>query len=50
MGLGRMYSAQGDYANAAKELRMAVAGAPESNQSFLQGLAKRLDNKEDINK
>jgi hypothetical protein len=45
-----MYSAQGDYANAAKEMRIAIAGAPEPNQAFLQGFAKRLDNKEDINK
>jgi hypothetical protein len=50
MGLGRMYSAQGDYANAAKEMRIAIARAPEPNQTFLQGFAKRLDNKEDINK
>ena len=50
MGLGRMYSAQGDYANAAKEMRTALASAPEPNKAFLQGFAKRLDNKEDINK
>jgi hypothetical protein len=50
MGLGRMYSAQGDYANAAKEMRTALASAPEPNKAFLESFAKRLDKKEDINK
>ena len=50
MGLGRMYSAQGDYANAAKEMRIALAGAPEPNKAFLQNFVKRLDAKDDINK
>jgi len=50
MGLGRMYSAQGDYANAAKEMRVALTGAPEPNKSFLQNFVKRLDAKDDINK
>jgi len=50
MGLGRMYSAQGDYANAAKEMRVALAGAPELNKAFLQNFVKRLDAKDDINK
>jgi tetratricopeptide (TPR) repeat protein len=50
MGLGRMYSAQGDYSNAAKEMRVALAGAPEPNRAFLQNFVKRLDAKDDINK
>jgi hypothetical protein len=50
MGLGRMYSAQGDYASAAKEMRIAVAGAPEPNKAPLQNFVKRLDAKDDINK
>ena len=50
MGLGRMYSAQGDYANAAKEMRVALTGAPEPNKAFLQNFVKRLDAKDDINK
>jgi tetratricopeptide (TPR) repeat protein len=50
MGLGRMYSAQGDYSNAAKEMRVALAGAPEPNKTFLQNFVKRLDAKDDINK
>jgi hypothetical protein len=50
MGLGRMYSAQGDYANAAKEIRVALTSAPPPNKAFLENFAKRLDAKEDINK
>jgi len=50
MGLGRMYSAQGDYANAAKEIRVALTSAPPPNKTFLENFAKRLDAKEDINK
>jgi hypothetical protein len=50
MGLGRMYSAQGDYSNAAKEMRIALTSAPEPNKAFLESFAKRLDKKEDINK
>jgi len=50
MGLGRMYSAQGDYVNAAKEMRVALSGAPEPNKAFLQNFVKRLDAKDDINK
>jgi Protein of unknown function (DUF2911) len=50
MGLGRMYSAQGDFANAAKEMRVALTSAPEPSKAFLQNLVKRLDAKDDINK
>ena len=50
MGLGRMYSAQGDYTNAAKEMRVALTSAPEPNKSFLENFVKRLDAKDDINK
>lgn len=50
MGLGRMYSAQGDYANAAKEIRVALTSAPPPNKAFLENFAKRLDAKDDINK
>jgi tetratricopeptide (TPR) repeat protein len=50
MGLGRMYSAQGDYANASKEMRVALGSAPEPNKAFLENFVKRLDAKDDINK
>jgi Protein of unknown function (DUF2911) len=50
VGLSRMYSAQGDFANASKEMTTAIASAPDSQKMPLQGLAKRLEAKEDINK
>jgi hypothetical protein len=50
VGLSRMYSAQGDFANAAKEMNAAVAGAPEGQKQPLQAFAKRLEAKQDINK
>jgi hypothetical protein len=45
-----MYSAQGDYPNAAKEMNTAMAGAPDGQKQTLVALAKRLEAKEDINK
>jgi tetratricopeptide (TPR) repeat protein len=50
VGLSRMYSSQGDFANAAKEMNVAVAGAPDGQKQPLQAFAKRLEAKEDINK
>lgn len=50
VGLARMYSAQGDFANAAKEMNTAAAGAPEGQKQSLQAFAKRLEAKDDINK
>jgi Protein of unknown function (DUF2911) len=50
VGLARMYSAQGDFASASKEMNLAVAGAPDGQKQPLQAFAKRLEAKEDINK
>jgi hypothetical protein len=50
VGLARMYSAQGDFANADKEMNIAVAGAPDGQKQPLQAFARRLEEKEDINK
>jgi hypothetical protein len=50
VGLSRMYSAQGDYANAGKEMNVALAGAPDGQKQPLQAFAKRLEAKQDINK
>jgi Protein of unknown function (DUF2911) len=49
-GLARMYCANGDFDNAAKEMRVALAGAPEQQKSYVEGLVKRLEGKQDINK
>ena len=50
VGLSRMYSAQGDFPNASKEIATALASAPDNQKLPLQGLQKRLEAKEDINK
>ncbi len=50
-GLARVFSASGDFDNAAKEMKLAAAKAPDSQQkTYLEGLVKRLEAKEDINK
>jgi tetratricopeptide (TPR) repeat protein len=48
-GLARIYSSQGKWDNAAKEMKLAVAAAPDSQKVYLSGLARRLEAKEDIN-
>ncbi|MGH9546931.1 MAG: DUF2911 domain-containing protein [Terriglobales bacterium] len=50
VGLSRMYSAQGDFTNAATEMKAAAAGAPDGQKQPLLAFAKRLEAKEDINK
>lgn len=50
LGLARVYSAQGDFDNAVKEVKSSLVGAPDANKSALEGLVKRLENKEDINR
>jgi len=49
-GMARIYSAQGDFDNAAKEMKVALAGAPDQQKSYVAALVKRLEAKEDINK
>jgi hypothetical protein len=49
-GMARVYSSQGDYDNAVKEMKLAAAGAPDQLKSAVEGLIKRLENKDDINK
>jgi tetratricopeptide (TPR) repeat protein len=48
-GLARMYCAQGNFDDAAKEMKLALAGAPDSQKSYVDGLVKRLEAKQDIN-
>lgn len=50
MGMARVYSAQGDFENAVKEVKLSLAGAPDSNKANLENYVKRLQNKEDINR
>ncbi len=51
LGLARVYSSQGDFDNAVKEVKLSLSsGAPDSNKSNLENYVKRLQNKEDINR
>jgi len=50
MGLARIYSSQGDYDNAVKEVKLSLTTAPDSNKANLENYVKRLQNKEDINR
>jgi DUF2911 family protein len=48
-GLARIYSAQGKFVDAEKEMKTALAGAPGAEKSAVDGLIKRLEAKQDIN-
>jgi tetratricopeptide (TPR) repeat protein len=50
LGMARVYSAAGDYDNAVKEMKLALAGSPDANKSALENYVQRLQAKEDINK
>ena len=46
----RIASDAGDFATASKEMKLAIAGAPDANKPFLEPLLAKLDAKSDINK
>ena len=48
-GLARMYSAQSKFDDATKEMKLSMAAAPADQKSYLDGLEKRLEAKQDIN-
>jgi len=48
-GLARMYSAQSKFDDATKEMKLSLAAAPADQKSYLDGLEKRLEAKQDIN-
>jgi len=50
LGLARIYSAQGDFDKASKEMQAALAGVDQANKSTLENYAKRLQAKDDINR
>ena len=50
MGLARVYSSQGDFDNAVKEVKLSLASAPDSNKANLENYVRRLQAKEDINR
>lgn len=45
----RIASKNGDFANASKEMKQAIAAAPDANKLFLEPLLAKLDAKTDIN-
>ena len=48
-GLARIYCSQGKYDDAAKEMRIALEKAPDNQRSYVDGLVKKLESKQDIN-
>ena len=51
VGLARVYSGQGDFDKAIKEMQAALTGVPDdANKSNLENYVKRLQSKDDINR
>jgi hypothetical protein len=50
VGMARVYSSQGDFDHAVKEIQAALTTAPDSNKANLQNYVKRLESKDDINR
>jgi tetratricopeptide (TPR) repeat protein len=51
VGMARVYSGQGDFDKAIKEMQTALTGVPDdANRSNLENYVKRLQSKEDINR
>lgn len=48
--LARISCASGDFDTAVREMKLAVAAAPDQFKGQLEGLVKRLEGKQDINK
>ncbi|HTZ97811.1 MAG TPA: DUF2911 domain-containing protein [Terriglobales bacterium] len=49
-GTARIYSAQGNFDAAVKEMKITLAGAPDNQKIFIEPLVKKLEAKQDINK
>ncbi|HEY8714999.1 MAG TPA: tetratricopeptide repeat protein, partial [Candidatus Acidoferrum sp.] len=50
IGMARIDSSAGKFDDAVKEMKLAIAAAPDQQKNFLQPMLKRLENKDDINK
>jgi tetratricopeptide (TPR) repeat protein len=48
-GLARIYSSQGKFDDAAREMKLAVTAAPDNQKSYLDGMVRQLNAKQDIN-
>lgn len=49
-GLARIDSSQGNFDDAVKEMKLALAAAPDSQKTYINGLVTKLEAKQDINK
>lgn len=49
-GVARIYSAQGNFDAALKEMQITLAGAPDNQKIFIEPLVKKLEARQDINK
>lgn len=49
VGLARMYSSQSKFEDAAKEMKVALSSAPDDQKTYVDGLVKKLEAKQDIN-
>lgn len=49
-GIARIYSSQGDFSSAMKEMQLTLNGAPDNQKVFFAPLMKKLQDKQDINK
>ncbi len=49
-GMARVYSSEGKFDDAVKEMKLAIAAAPDSQKGYLEGLVTQLEEKRDINK
>src|SRR5271154_4300840 len=48
-GLARVYCSEGKFDDAAKEMKIALASAPDNQKVYVDGLVKKLEAKQDIN-
>jgi hypothetical protein len=48
-GMARIYCSQGKFDDAASEMKLALAAAPDTQKVYLGGLVKKLEAKQDIN-
>src|ERR1700681_1295942 len=50
LGSARIASSSGNFDEAVKQMKLAIATAPDQQKPFLQAMVKRLEAKDDINK
>jgi len=48
--VARIASSKGDFDTAAKEMKLAAEGAPNYAKPSMEGMVKKLEAKQDINK